>query len=305
MTKAIILMAYGSPTRMDDLLSYLKGIYEGREVPEYAMEENTKKYSLVDGTSPSNSIIDNLVEKFQAVMKKDGDFIVYLGNKHWHPFLGDTINKMNGKDIDQIVAVPLFPFPSRNVEMSYRLPLEESLKKAARKTKVSFINGLDGEEMFLNSWIEILSQYAVDYGQDSSFLFTAHSLPLFTSEETEYKNSFFSFVENLSKRLNIRKYYTAFQSQGKYGSRWLKPDLSEVFSKMKNDGLKKLIAVPVGFIYDHLEILYDLDLEFGERVKEEGYEYVRTRLPNYGATFILSLRNIVLNVIGSEQINSE
>lgn len=298
MTKAVLLMAYGSPTKMGDLMTYLEGIYEGKPVPQYAIDENTRKYRMVDGVSPSNSIIDAVVGKLNGVLSSDGDFRVYLGNKHWNPSLDDAISRISRDGCDEIIAIPLFPFRSHNVEKSYRDPLEESLRKHDSDVKITFINGLEDEELFYSTWVEILSRVVVDQDQETLFVFSAHSLPLFTRNEEEYRDSFMNASGRIAEMLGIRNYIAAFQSQGKYGSKWLEPNIYTVTENI-NPGIKKVITVPIGFLYDHLEILYDLDTEFGEKVKDLGLEYRRTDLPNCSPTFLLALRNIILKNVSN------
>ncbi len=96
MRTAVLLMAYGSPTSMDEVMEYLEGIYEGKPVPDYAVEENTKKYRMFNGRSPSNSIIENILAKLSRKLERNGDYEVFLGNKHWKPTLHDAVTDMSG-----------------------------------------------------------------------------------------------------------------------------------------------------------------------------------------------------------------
>lgn len=291
---AVLLMAYGSPTRMEDLMPYLQGIFEGRPVPQYAVDENTKKYEMVKGISPSNSIIETLVSKLNEILSKDGDFRVYLGNKHWLPSLDDAISKISEDQRDEIIAIPLFPFRSHNVEKSYRVPLEESLTKRNQKVKVTFVNGFEDEALFFNTWVEILSKRVMTQDSKTLFVFSAHSLPTFNQSEDEYRNSFVNTSKKIADSLKIKNYATVFQSQGKYGSKWLEPNIYSIIENL-NEEMNRIITVPIGFLYDHLEILYDLDTEFGDKVRDMGIEYGRTELPNFSPTFLLALRNIILD----------
>lgn len=297
MKHAVLLMAYGSPSRTEDVLEYLRGIYEGKEVPRYAIEENTKKYSMFEGKSPSNRIVESVSRKLSDALSTDGEYKVFLGNKHWKPTLDQAVRDIKEYGADEVVAIPLFPFPSDNVENSYSEPLRESIESHSLDLPLSVINGFNGSRLFLDSWKEILERCVCDFPEDALYLFSAHSLPTMRRTEEEYKESFMSTAAGLAKDLGMQHYAAAFQSRGKYGSSWLEPSVYDAFrSEAENSG-EDLVAIPLGFIYDHLEILYDLDYEFGGEVRAAGKKYHRTELPNDGNTFIECMRDLVLGEI--------
>lgn len=301
MRHAVLLMAYGSPTRMEDVMEYLEGIYEGKEVPQYAVDENTRKYSMFGGKSPSNEIVQNVAEKLSSVLSEDGEFRVFLGNKHWKPSLDDAVKSISEYKPDIIVAIPLFPFPSENVENSYSKPLRESMDRRGVNIPVRIVNGFNDQPRFISAWIEVLKSYANENSGETFFLFSAHSLPTMRNPETAYKESFFETADRIAAELGIRNYAPAFQSRGKYGKSWLEPSVyATLESNLKSIG-RKLVAIPLGFIYDHLEILYDLDYEFGNEVRKAGKEYQRTELPNDSDTYVLCLRDAVSDAISSNK----
>ena len=295
MKHAVLLMAYGSPTRMEDVMEYLEGIYEGKPVPQYAIDENTRKYRMFGGKSPSNSIVESIAEKLSAILAGDGDFRVFLGNKHWKPTLEDAVKSMAEYGPDDIVAIPLFPFPSNNVENSYSTPLREAMENVGLQAGLQVINGFNSEPLFAEAWLEVLKPVTGDFSSDTFYLFSAHSLPTMRNAEESYRNSFFETASELARRLGIENFAAAFQSRGKYGATWLEPSVEDALNsnleKMGND----LVAIPLGFIYDHLEILYDLDFEFGNIVKSKGKKYHRTSLPNDSDTFVRALRDTIIS----------
>jgi len=274
---AVLLMSYGSPTRMEDVRAYLEDIYEGEDVPEYAIRENMEKYAMVNGVSPSNAIIDTLIHKL--IRSLGSGFSVYLGNKHWKPKIQDVLNNIRDEGDEKILAIPLFPFPSVNVRDSYYIPLKESLRGMQWEPSVQFVNGFWEERGFQETWNEILKPFQE---QDAYFLFDAHSLPTFRHPEPEYDASFRSASENIAVSAGLKKWTVGYQSRGKYGSSWLEPSIYDVAkSIVKDGGSDSIVTVPVGFCYEHLEVLYDLDHEFGETLKTMGAKYMRTPLPNY------------------------
>lgn len=295
MKTAVILMAYGSPTNLEEVPEYLKGIYEGREVPDYAMRENMEKYRMVKGISPSNAIIDSVVTKLTTELSGYGDFRIMLGNKHWRPFLWDVIEGLKSDPPENIVGIPLFPFPSKNVLNSYLGPLREALEKYRMEPEVRMINGLD-LEMMADLWAEIIHDSAP--GDDEVVFFDAHSLPTFRNREDEYDSAFMDISRKIAQRLGLDVYFRGYQSVGKYGSSWLGPTVFDEFKKVDRGRYRSVLAAPVGFLYEHLEVLYDLDLEFGkETVSQSGMRYRRTRLPDDSEGMVNILRTHILKEV--------
>lgn len=286
MRTAVLLMAYGSPTRMEDVMEYLEEIYEGKPVPDYAIEENTKKYRMFNGRSPSNHIVEALAEKISKRLGIDGAYRVFLGNKHWKPGLADAVSQMEKYSPDKVIAIPLFPFPSNNVESSYKVPLMKAMETSSLKADLTVLNGFHENPKFIEAWTQVLKGFVSGMPKDTFYLFSAHSLPTMRDPEEQYRGSFFSTAGEIAGRLGIRNFGAGFQSRGKYGSTWLEPSVDDVFRENAQEMGDILAAIPLGFIYDHLEILYDLDYEFGGRVKEAGKNYQRSALPNDTDIFV-------------------
>ncbi len=291
----VILMAYGSPTRMEDVLPYLEGIYEGKPVPDYALKENTEKYAMANGVSPSNAIIERIVEKLQKELSKSGEFEVILGNKHWKPTLKEALEKAKESRSEKIIAIPLFPFQSTNVRNSYLEPSIEAMKNMSFESEISFVNGFD-LNMLSEAWADLMIQYPID--EETAVLFDAHSLPLFRGPEKEYDGDFRKASELIAGKLGLKEYFVGYQSRGKYGKTWLEPSVFDILDRIKSRGYRDVLAVPIGFIYEHLEILYDLDHEFGGKVRENGMIYVRSELPNDSKQMVSLLQQHILREAG-------
>ncbi len=291
---SVILMAYGSPSKMEDVYEYLEGIYEGKPVPEYALRENTEKYQMVNGISPSNAIIHNILSGLSDSLASVGSFHVVLGNKHWKPSLENAVEEIRADSPETIVALPLFPFKSNNVKNSYLEPLMETIEKKGIHSEIKFINGFECQGL-AEIWAKLLGKYRIN--EETAVLFDAHSLPTFRGKEEDYDASFRETARLIAHGIPIEEYFVGYQSRGKYGSTWLDPSIYEILQEIKEKGYKKILTVPVGFIYEHLEIMYDLDFEFRKRVREMDIEYTRSILPNDSTDFITLLRNSVLKEI--------
>lgn len=185
-----------------------------------------------------------------------------LGFKHWRPSIESAVREardVGGAGI--IRAIMLFPFPSDNVEESYLEPLKASLSAVGYDGQIEFIDALDrAGDRFYDMWAEIVRPLV----GGAHVLYDAHSLPLRESGEEAYVGHFRRSAERISEMLGLDRYlWGGFQSIGRYGGdRWLRPSVYDVTRDIREGG-EKVLAVPVGFVYTHLEVLYDLDYEFG------------------------------------------
>ena len=279
MKAAVMLMAYGSPTSMNDVGDYLKGIYEGRPVPEHAVKENTEKYAMVNGISPSNRIIESVTDKLRKRFRQD-EVGVFLGNKHWKPWISDVVETIASEGYERMLAIPLFPFPSHNVVESYARPLNEIVEKVAPDIRLSIVNGLDSSGAFRRMWVHLIRETeGIDSGENQ-IIFTAHSLPNSVNDESGYETAFRNAAERISREAGMDDYLWGYQSRGKYGKNWLEPSVYDTFASIDSSGKRGVITVPIGFLYTHLEVLYDLDYEFGGFVRRSGMVYSRVQLPD-------------------------
>ena len=299
MKTTVILMAYGSPTTLEEVPEYLVEIYEGRPVPDYAMKENMEKYRMVDGVSPSNAIIDSIVKKLKSRLSRHGNLNVVLGNKHWKPFLRNVVSEMLNDPPEMIVGIPLFPFPSINVLNSYSLPLREALESLNLHTEVRMVNGLDLNGL-ADIWAGIIKGMHPSDGE--AILLDAHSLPTFRNPEPEYDNAFKTISGIIAGKIGVDTYYRGYQSIGKYGNSWLGPTVYDQFKKIQENGHTSVLAAPIGFLYEHLEVLYDLDLEFGkETVLKRGLGYRRTPLPDSSESIVNLLEMETIKALGGSE----
>lgn len=287
--KKVILLSYGSPERIEDVPAYLSGIFEGRPVPEKIMDENIKKYEMVNGQSPSNQIIKNLMKKVERLLAKYGDFDIVDAYKHWHPGIEEVVSSLD-PDYEEIIALPLFAFKSNNIKKSYEIPLQKGLN--GKNVKLKFINGLD-RNILACMWASEISRYMYEY---DDFLFTAHSLPLI-DDESDYVNSLERNAKDISRILGINKYYTAFYSQGPYG-KWIQPSIYDLLDQFRKDNVDSILVSPVGFLYEHLEILYDLDVKYRDFLSDHGIKYARARTPSDSDEMAVLLKNIILDSAG-------
>jgi ferrochelatase len=274
-------MAYGSPEHPEEIRPYLEDIREGRPVSDRAVEELTERYRRIGGRSP----LDELTERQRAALERELELPVHVGMKHWRPRIADAVEDALAGGADRLVAVVLAPHFSALSIAGYRERLEAALQGRA-------------ELVFVESWHDVEPFIAVladrIRGTDAHVVFTAHSLPeRILAMGDPYMDQLLETSRLVAKRAGVDRWSFAFQSESPTGEPWLGPDILDELTRLHGDGVEKVLVCPVGFVSDHLEILWDLDVEARERAEELGLGLDRIESLNDDPAFIHALATIV------------
>jgi protoporphyrin/coproporphyrin ferrochelatase len=281
MKAAVILMAYGSPTTADDVPAYLADIREGRPVSDEAVEELTERYRRIGGRSP----LDEITEAQRAGLERELALPVFVGMKHWRPRIAEAVDAALAKGADTIVGLVLAPHYSRLSIAGYRERLEKALQGRA---ELVFVESWHDHELFLEALAERVR------GFDGHVVFTAHSLPeRILRDGDPYRDQLLETSRLVAERAGIAAWSFAFQSASSTGEPWLGPDILEELDRLAANGVRRVLVCPVGFVSDHLEILWDLDVEARERAAELGLELDRIKSLNDDPAFLRALAALV------------
>jgi protoporphyrin/coproporphyrin ferrochelatase len=285
LSTAVILMAYGSPEHPEDIRAYLEDIREGRPFSERAVEELTERYRRIGGRSP----LDEQTERQRAALERELELPVHVGMKHWRPRIADAVERAIAGGADRLVAVVLAPHYSALSIAGYRERLEAAL-------------GGRAELVFVESWHDVEPFIAVladrVRGTDAHVVFTAHSLPeRILAMGDPYKDQLLETSRLVAERAGIGRWTFAFQSESPTGEPWLGPDILDELTRLQADGVEQVLVCPVGFVSDHLEILWDLDVEARERAAELGLELDRIESLNDDPAFIDALATVVRSTL--------
>ena len=288
MKAAVILMAYGSPTTADDVPAYLADIREGRPVSQEAIEELTERYRRIGGRSP----LDEITESQRAGLERELGLPVLVGMKHWRPRIADAVEAALAGGVETIVGLVLAPHYSRLSIVGYRERLEDALRDRA---ELIFVESWHVHEPFL----EALAQRV--RGFDGHVVFTAHSLPeRILRDGDPYRDQLLETSRLVAERAAIADWSFAFQSASATGEPWLGPDILEELDRLAANGVRRVLVCPVGFVSDHLEILWDLDVEARERAAELGLELDRVESLNDDPAFLRALAGLVRQRLPAE-----
>src|SRR5207244_3857159 len=270
LSAAVILMAYGSPATAEDVPAYLADIREGRPVSQEAVDELTERYRRIGGSSP----LDVITEAQRAGLECELGLPVFVGMKHWRPGIGEAVEAALAGEAETLVGLVLAPHYSRLSIAGYRERLENALHGRA-------------ELVFVESWhdhppfLDVLAERV--RGFDGHVVFTAHSLPeRILRDGDPYCDELLETSRLVAERAGLADWSFAFQSASPTGEPWLGPDILEELDTLAANGVRRVLVSPVGFVSDHLEILWDLDLEAREKAAELGLELERNEALNEG-----------------------
>jgi ferrochelatase len=293
---AVLLMAYGSPDRIDQVEAYYTDIRRGTPPTPELLAELIERYEAIGGGSPLSSIVERQRRALEIELARRGTPLpVYAGMRHIAPRIGTIVEEMAVDGVERFVAIALAPQRSSNAA-GYRRAVE---------TAVAAIGDGAPSYVFIESWhdeprfIEALAASTADaLGRFPSpervhVMFTAHSLPArVVTEGDRYPDELAATARLVAERLGLAAYEFAFQSAGRTGEPWLGPDLRDEICRLATAGVSELVVCPVGFVADHLEVLYDIDIEAQAVAREAGTRLERARSMNDDPTFIAGLADV-------------
>jgi ferrochelatase len=283
MSAAVVLMAYGSPERLEDVPAYYSDIRGGRPISPENLEDLVARYRAlgVEEHNPLNAI----TEETRAALERELDIPVFTGMKHWTPHIADAAERALATGAETVIGLVLAPHYSRLSIGGYRKQLEEAL---ARRAELAFVDSWHDEF----GLIEFLA--ARIRGTRAHVVFTAHSLPARILDEGDpYQEQLLETSRLVAEAAGLSDWSFSYQSESPTGEPWLGPDIVDHLTGLHARGIDDVLICPVGFVADHLEIRWDLDTEAQERAGELGLRLARIEMPNADPAFVRVLAGIV------------
>ncbi len=310
--KAVLLMAYGTPNSLDEIEPYYTDIRGGRKPSPENLKELIARYERIGGRTP---LLDITREQARALQAQLGDgYRVYVGMKHWHPYIAQAVDEIARDGLTRVIAIALAPHYSRFSIDGYFQRVRDAIAKTNEPLDVTYVKSWNDHPLFLQSIAERMQEARQKFGardwNDSEVIFSAHSLPERILQSNDlYPQELRETCEGVAARLGLPRWRFAYQSAGRTGEKWLGPDildtLDEIASRRGEQPLaptNRVLVAPIGFVADHLEVLYDIDVECAQRAKARGLEMRRIESPNISLTFIAALAAIVREHLQPESI---
>ncbi|MFN2563753.1 MAG: ferrochelatase [Gemmatimonadaceae bacterium] len=303
----VLLMAYGTPETPDQVEPYFTHIRGGRPPSAESVERLRRRYELVGGRTPlleiTNDVRDALERELNAAAVGP-TYRVYVGMKHWRPFIGDVVPLIVADGVSELIALALAPHYSRISIGSYHAAVGQALAALADAPKLRFVDSWHMHPQFIDFTAGRVAAALDDFptdgraaGDEVVTVFSAHSLPARIREWSDpYERQLRESCAAVAERAGVRDWRFAWQSAGQTGEPWLAPDIVDYLETLRAEGVRRVLSVPIGFVSDHLEIMYDIDYEARRTAESLGMTLRRTRMPNADPAFIRVLASVVAAV---------
>jgi ferrochelatase len=286
MSTAVVLMAYGSPDRLADVPAYYADIRGGRPITPEHLEDLVERYRRL-GIEDSNPL-NEITEATRAALEAELGLPVFTGMRHWTPRISEAVERALAAGAGTIVGLVLAPhYSSMSIER-YRAQLVDA---AAGRADLRFVESWGAEPGFVALLGERVARSTL---RSPHVVFTAHSLPARILDEGDpYQEQLLETARLVAERAGVGEWSFSYQSESPTGEPWLGPDILDHLAALAGKGVREVLACPVGFVADHLEIRWDLDVEAQEKAAELGLAFERIELPNADPAFVRVLAGLV------------
>lgn len=293
----VLLMAYGTPDTPEDIEPYYTHIRGGRAPTPELLRELQERYRLIGGRTPLSDISEAtrvaLEEELNAGATR---YRVFLGMKHWKPWIKDAVARMASENIQRAVGLVLAPHYSSMSVAAYYQYIEKAQKELGSDITIDPILSWHLHQPYLDAVARRVRQRLAEFpaGENVTVVFTAHSLPkkIVTSDDP-YPLQLQETSEELARMLGLTRWTFSYQSAGRTPDPWLGPDIVDTVNALADDGACSILVAPVGFISDHLEIFYDIDFEAKRAAEARDVDLKRTESLNASPDFVTGLAQLV------------
>ncbi len=297
---AVLLMALGGPESLETVEPFLKELRGGRPTPPELIADIRERYRLTGGKSPVLFIMRDVARKLEQRLNGPGGerYRCYVGLRHWKPFIKDAYAELLDDFPERVVAVCMAPQYSAISVGAYIKKVEEAKAELRSDTPVSFVQSWHAHPQLVAAFAEAITQglqrFAPDIRSRVPVLFTAHSLPeRILAANDPYPAEVQGTVEAVAKALGLASYRFAYQSQGQTGETWLGPTVEAMLDELHREGRKQVLVAPIGFLSDHVEVQYDVDIEFRKVAEAKGMQLERMPMLNASPALVDTLASVV------------
>jgi protoporphyrin/coproporphyrin ferrochelatase len=296
----ILVLAYGTPEKPEDIAPYYTHIRGGRPPSPESLHNLQERYRLVGGRTPLLDLSRGVADGLQARLDADspGRYRVYLGMKHWRPFIGEVVPQIVADGVREVIAVVLAPHYSRYSLEGYRKYINQALEKVDQPFQLHFIESWHEHPLFRRMIADRISaaleQFPAEARDQVLVLFSAHSLPeKIVAAGDPYPQQLHESADGIAELLVLRDHRFCYQSAGMTGEPWLGPDILDYLEELHAEGVQNVLSVPFGFVSEHLEVLWDIDTEAQQKAGELGMTLRRIGMPNADAEFVEVIKAVV------------
>jgi ferrochelatase len=306
---ALLIVSFGGPEGMDDVIPFLENVLAGRNVPRHRLEAVAHHYERFGGVSPLNAQNRALADVLQTELAQNGLHLpIYLGNRNWHPFLADTLRQMAGDGVKKALAFFTSTYSSYSGCRQYRENIAAAQAEVGpnapqiHKLRV-FFNHPGFIEPNIENVRNALEQIAEDRRGETHIAFTAHSLPTAMAQKCEYQAQLLETARLVAEGVGHSNWQLVYQSRsGPPHQPWLEPDICDHLEALKARGVTDVIIAPIGFISDHMEVIYDLDTEAQQLSATLNLNVIRAATVGVHPRFVRMIRELIEERLSPEPV---
>ncbi len=296
--KALLLLAFGGPRSLDEVEPFLTRLFKGRRRSQEQLATIKDRYRLIGGASPLYAITESQAHALENRLNARGLSVKsYIGMRYTQPLIEDVLKQVLQEGFRTIIALPLAPFRSKATTGAYLDELNRAKASLEEGIETTLVLGWSRHALFLEAVREkireALAGFALEERERVHLIFSAHSLPKSLIEGDPYVEDFEACVREVTKGIETLPWHMAFQSKGGGNEEWAGPDVEFVMEKLSTEGVRKVLLIPIGFVSDHIEILYDIDYVFQKKAESLGMTFKRTSSLNVSDKFIEALADAV------------
>ena len=300
---ALLVVSFGGPEGMEDVIPFLENVLRGRNVPRERMLQVARHYELFGGVSPINQQNRNLIAALRNELEQNGPRLpIYWGNRNWHPLLPDTVARMAADGIQSALAFVTSAYSSYS---SCRQYLENIASAQAQvgpsAPRIEKLRAFYNHPLFVEANVEqaraALAQLG-DAAGSAHIVFTAHSIPESMAAVCDYASQLAETGRLVAEALGIPKWRIVYQSRsGPPSQPWLGPDVSDHLKALREEGVTAVVVAPIGFVSDHMEVVYDLDMQAQKVAQDTGMKMARAATAGTHPAFVKMIRELLLERI--------
>ena len=311
--KGVLLLNLGGPDSLEAVRPFLFNLFSDRDIirlgPSFLQKplawiiavarsgKTRENYRLIGSRSPLLDITRAQASSLEEKLNRDKDgFKVYVGMRYWHPFIDDAFREAVDEGVTELVALPLFPHYSRATTGSCFKELRKAVSRYKEKINVAYIESWHAHPLYIKALAESIEEGLIGFPSDerkkAHILFSAHSLPQgFIDEGDPYVGHLKSTIDAVTRALSIASWRLAFQSRSG-PVKWIGPNTSETLEELALEGVKNVLMVPISFVSDHIETLYEMDVLYKNKAGDLGINLLRAPSLNTRPLFIEALADI-------------
>jgi ferrochelatase len=292
----VLLMAHGTPESVNQMTDYLRRVRGGREPSAELIKEMTQNWEAIGGHSPLTDITIEQGKALKKELARNGLTVpVAVGMRNWKPFIADAMKGLVASRVARVIGIPLAPQFSTLSVQKYTEAAKAALPSGVA---LSCVRSFHDHPLLVDAFAEKVR--AEKPGPDEEVIFTAHSLPQRVAAAGDpYPDEVSTTAKLVAQRAGVQSYLRAYQSAGRTPEPWLGPDLSELIRARAGAGVKRILVAPIGFVCDHTEILFDIDIQARQIARAAGVKLRRTQSLNTSPTFVRALAALVAQTVAT------